>query len=304
MIRTVTVINHLGESLKLELSDPASSGFEVHSIDGLGPPQGTINTSKMSTMDGVRYNSATVAGRNVVLTLGFLDSPSVEEVRQRSYRYFPVKKDVTLLIESDLRTVTTYGYVESNAPVIFSKDKETTISIVCPDAYLLDASENRTTVTEFFATEKNFEFPFSNESLTDPLLEFGIVQSVFEKSITYEGDAEVGIDIKINFFGPVVNPIIYNPQTNEAIRIDNTILNTMIGTGLVAGDEVRIRTSKGKKGATLLRNGVTTNILNALGRDVDWLQFTKGINVIAYTATSGVDSMSIRIENNTLYEGV
>ena len=55
MIKSVTVVNHLGESLKLDLASPEKSGFIVKSIEGLGPVKATVNTTKMSTTDGALY---------------------------------------------------------------------------------------------------------------------------------------------------------------------------------------------------------------------------------------------------------
>lgn len=55
MIKSVTVVNHLGESLKLDLASPEKSGFIVKSIEGLGPVKATVNATKMSTTDGALY---------------------------------------------------------------------------------------------------------------------------------------------------------------------------------------------------------------------------------------------------------
>ena len=55
MIKSVTVVNHLGESLKLDLASPEKSGFIVKSIEGLGPVKATVNTTKMSTTDGAPH---------------------------------------------------------------------------------------------------------------------------------------------------------------------------------------------------------------------------------------------------------
>lgn len=55
MIKSVTVINRLGESLKLDLASPEKSGFIVKSIEGLGHVKATVNTTKMSTTDGALY---------------------------------------------------------------------------------------------------------------------------------------------------------------------------------------------------------------------------------------------------------
>lgn len=303
MIRTVTVTNERGESLLIDLFNPASSGFEVHDISGLGPPKGTINFAKISTMDGVIYNSATAAGKNILLTLGFLDIPSVEEIRHKSYQYFPIKKKVDLVFKSDKRTLGISGRVESNEPNIFSQEKNTVISIQCEDAYFIGLGEQDKISTDFYSTVGGFEFPFSNESLTEPLIEFAQVISILEKNIYYYGDAEVGITLKVSALGTVENPRIYNADTGESIFIDTNVLEQMTGSGLVSGDTMIIKTSKGEKSAYLTRNGATINVLNALGKNVRWLQLSKGNNKLAYTADAGVGNLQLVVESRVLYEG-
>ena len=67
-------------------------------------------------MDGSIFASARATERNIVLTLILLPIPSIESVRQKTYSFFPIKKAVTLLVETDNRLVETTGYVESNEP--------------------------------------------------------------------------------------------------------------------------------------------------------------------------------------------
>ena len=45
MIKAVTVTNHLGESLTMDLMQPEGSGFTVRSISGLGPVKATVNVT-------------------------------------------------------------------------------------------------------------------------------------------------------------------------------------------------------------------------------------------------------------------
>ena len=111
MIRAVTVTNYLGESKRFELAFPEKSGFAVQSISGLGPSKADINTTEISTNDGSLYNSARVNSRNIVMSLKLMFTPQIEDTRQDSYKYFPIKKRVTLLIETDNRICETYGYV-------------------------------------------------------------------------------------------------------------------------------------------------------------------------------------------------
>ena len=135
MIKSITVTNYLGDSLVLDLARPELSGFVVKSVTGLGAGKSTINTTEVATNDGSIYNSARLSSRNIVLSLAFLWKPTIEDVRHLSYKFFPIKRMVTLLIETDNRLAQITGYVESNEPTIFSKDEGSDISIICPDPF-------------------------------------------------------------------------------------------------------------------------------------------------------------------------
>lgn len=304
MIKSVTVTNYLNESLKLELSKPEKTGIVVKKIEGLGPPTATINTTKVSSGDGEIYNSARAEKRNIVLTLAFMFSPTIETVRQTTYKYFPIKKPVTLLFETDNRICKTVGYVETNEPDIFSDEESTQISIVCPNSYFTGVGNQGTSIVTFYGSEPNFEFPFSNESLTEPLIEFGIIKNRQEENIWYDGDTEVGIIIKMHALGEVRQITIYNVGTRETMKIDTDKVSEITGSGIKNGDDVTISTVKGNKHIELLREGKTYNILNALDRNTDWFQLSKGDNRFAYTCEYGAEDLEFKMEFETLYEGV
>lgn len=170
MIKSVTVTNHLGDSIKIELMRPNSSGFYIKSIEGLGPVKADVNVKERVTLDGGYYTSARANSRNIVINLGFLFSHDIEEIRHKSYKYFPLKKKVTLLIETDKRICETYGYVESNEPNIFTSEETTQISIICPDSNLYSAGEGGINSTIFYGIEPLFEFPMSNELPTSDIV--------------------------------------------------------------------------------------------------------------------------------------
>lgn len=303
MIKSVTVINYLGEALELDLRNPEKSGLFVKSIKGLGPSKGIINTTEVSTNDGSIYNSARTTQRNIVMQLGFLWNDLIEDSRHLTYKYFPVKKKLTLIFDTDRRQCMITGYVESNEPDIFSKNSGCQISIICPDPlfYSLDGDSTNTTV--FNGIEPVFEFAFENEGMYDTI-EFGDIQTKTENVITYDGDNEVGIRITIFALGPATNITIYNSITREMMKIDTSKIEAITGKGLVARDEITICTVKGNKGVTLLRDGKEINILNCLGKNIDWFQLTKGDNVFAYTAETGASNLQFRIDNDVVYEGV
>lgn len=303
MIQSVTVINHLGETLELELMNPEKSGFVVRSIKGLGPSKGIINSTEVSTNDGAIFNSARKTQRNIVIQLGFLWRDTIEDARHLTYKYFPVKKQITLIIKTDRRQCMTTGYVESNEPDIFSRDSGCQISIICPDPAFYSLTGDSSATTVFNGIEPVFEFEFENEGMTNAI-EFGEIQNKTENVVVYDGDGEVGVRITIFALGPASNITIYNSLTRETMRIDTGKLEALTGRGISASDEITICTVKGSKGITLLRDGKTTNILNCLGKNVDWFQLTKGDNVFAYSAESGSSNLQFRIENDVVYEGV
>lgn len=304
MIKSVTITNHLDESIKLDLFNPDSSGFIIKSIEGLGPVKANINFKELATNDGSIDNSARLSSRNIVMSLQFLESPTIEETRLKSYKYFPIKRNIKFLIETDTRICETIGRVETNVPTIFSNAEGCQISILCSNPYFYSAGENGINQTIFYGTEPLFEFPFSNESLTEDLIEFGSIKNQTEGTIYYDGDAEIGITIQIHAVGEAEGLAIYNTKTREFMRINDEKLKSLMGTGIQAGDEITITTSRGEKGIFMLRSGITTNILNSLEKPIKWFQLSKGDNTFAYTASAGLTNLQFRIENKVIYEGV
>lgn len=301
MIKSITVTNYLGEKIKLELARPDLSGFVVKSITGLGPGKANINTTDVITNDGGFFNSARLPIRNITLSLGFLWIGSIEDMRQLSYKYFPIKKKVTLLIETTNRISEIEGVVESNEPTIFSKSEGTEISIVCANPYFQSKSIN---TTVFRGVDPMFEFPFCNDSLDEPLLEMGIIKMMQEQVITYQGDAETGVTITIHAIGEAENISIYNVKSREVMHIDTNKLKALTGSSIIEGDEIIICTIKGKKSIRLIRGGISMNILGCLDKNANWFQLVKGDNVFAYVSEYGNSNLQFKIENRIIYEGV
>lgn len=305
MIHSVTVKNYLGESLKITLAEENPiHGLLLVGMTGIGGENADINTTSLATADGSVFNSARANDRNIVLDFRFTNAPSIESSRQRTYQYFPKKKQVELTIETDNRVALITGYVESNEPNIFSKEEGCSISILCPYPYFYSGGEHGITETVFYGIEPLFEFPFENDSLVEDLLEFGSIENETEKTVYYEGDTETGVIITIHATGDASNVIIYNTGTREVMRIDTGKLEALTGHEIIAGDDIIINTNRGVKTIKLLRDGYYTNILNVLDRGSSWFQLVKGDNIFAYTAESGSENLEFKIENRSVYEGV
>lgn len=307
MLKSVTITNYLGNSVtyKIEGADPEDgSGLLITEIEGLGPTKADINMTQLATADGGIFNSARVNSRNIVIKARFTYANTIEEARLASYKFFPIKQPVTFHVETDSRIAETTGYVESNEPVIFSDECDMQVSILCESPYFLSVSEDGKKETTFAGIDFLFEYPFENEDLHEPTLEFGNIVNKKENTVYYDGDAETGCIIQIHAVGEATNVTIYNIKTREIMALDSDKLVALTGAGISYGDDITINTIKGQKSITLLRNGVTYNILNILGKDADWFQLAKGDNLFTFTADYGESNLQFKIFSQIVYEGV
>lgn len=165
MIKKFIVKNYLNEILELELTNPDESGFIVQEVTGLGPDKSNLNIKEVANNDGGYFNSARTPVKNIVMNLLFVGTPLIEDTRHKSYRYFPMKKPLTLTIVTDRHTLNIDGYVESNEPNIFSDQEGCQISILCPSPYFTSGKKQ---IVQSSGEKPLFEFPFSNELVPDP----------------------------------------------------------------------------------------------------------------------------------------
>lgn len=302
MIKSVKVTNHNNESLTMELYHPERSGLNVINIDGLGPPKASINSSEVATMDGGIFTSARMSQRNIVLTLGMMFNPIIEDSRLLTYKYFPIKKPVHLEIETDRRNVECEGYVESNTPTIFSQNEQTQISIICPDPFFYEKGEGE---IAFTGVHPVFEFPFSNESLTENLIEFGDIRDDNRAVLNYHGDVDTGVFIVAHVMsGMVGNITIWNVGTRERIKIDTAKIKTLTGVTYGQGDDIEINTKVGEKYIRLLHNGKYYNIISCINKDADWFQITTGYNRFTFVADQGVNNLKVTFYYRNAYGGI
>lgn len=305
MIKSIKVTNYLGESITLELTRPELSGFMVLSVSGIGPGKAALNISESALQDGGRCTSARLPARNIVINLKYLWQNGIEAGRHRSYKYFPLKKPVTLVFETDTREASITGVVESNEPAIFSSTEYTSISILCPDPNFYSTEGGGVQSVVFSGIAPSFEFPFANESLDEGLIEFSSIENNAVRNILYEGDAEVGITITLRVTDAVNVINLSNTTTNELMTINGLKFSD---AGFIDGDVITIRTVDRKKSAYLVRHGTKHNILKCVSRNSTWLKLRNGDNVFAYTCTNGsvdvTDSVQVKMEYPVVYEGV
>lgn len=318
MIRTITVTNHNKESLTLDLFHPEYSGLIITNIDGLGPAQANINLTDMATVDGGKFSSARQQTRNIVFSFQTMMSPIVEDIRIKLYKYFPIKKMVTLRFSTDRRIVETTGYVESITPDIFQKETTCQVSVICPDPNFY-ASGDSTTL--FAGVIPKFESPIysfpstprdgwpseewkSGSSDTVDVFEFGDI--VFETTVSfaYRGDLDAGMLITVHANGMAENITIWNVETRQHITIDTNKIYQITGIRYDVGADILINTLLGNRYVKLLYDGRFYDILGSVNRDADFFQLTNGQNTFSYQADEGVENITIAFSYRNAYGGI
>ena len=240
-----------GDLLSLSLQD-LSDGIAIEDIEGLGPVKATIVSSSFATLDGVQYQSSKREPRDVKFKFGLEPdyvSTTVEDVRNRLYKFFMPKSQVDLrfILSSGLE-VDISGRVETCEPSHFSKEPGLDVSVFCsnPDFY------DRVPVE------------FSGQTVSDTT----------ETPIVYEGSIETGINFVLNVNRTISEFTIYHRPP------DNSLRTLEFATPLSAGDVLAISTVPGAKGATLTTAGVTKSVLYGVSPQSNWIELMPGTNNI------------------------
>ena len=309
MIKAITVTNDQNESLRLVLNNPEQSEIVVESVDGLGQEKANINSTDNQVYDGSTFDSSVVPQKPITINLKFLPNDGdVERIRHKCYDYFPTTKNVNLEIETDERYVNIDGYVESNLPEIFSEQEGAAITVLCMDPYFKGIIDSEKVLK---GIEKDFYFPFSNESLTEKLLIMGNVYNDTTRSIYYYGEKEVGVNIRIEFSGDLPDVqgsnilSIQNLSYNQKILVDMKSFKTKENITISDGDYILIDTTFGNKNIYYYQNGNEYNLLSYIDiKELSWIMLEPKYNILQFDSTSNSNISGISISNKILYRGV
>lgn len=332
MIHAVTFTNRYGRSLRCVLAAPEFTRFAIKNITGLGPGQASINIHEIATTDGGYYGYSRFSKRNIVVNFLLTDNDEngryvpIEETRHLAYEFFAPKTPIQVLVETDARALVIEGYIESCEPEIFSNQESIQVSILCPGYYFKMVTDGDAIQRIRVYGNGLFEFPFSNESLTKKLIQFGSVTKDEKFDLYYDGDSENGFTLEIAFMGdgyPVTGniKIINSPKGNTAkgsigfghddstvtvpewtdptiqdsfIEISMSTLATKLqsvyqGNLYDEGNKIVICTIPGKKSARFIAGNDSYNILGYLPH-LEWMKLQPGnneINVQTNAASAG-----------------
>lgn len=314
MIKSVTVTNYRGDSLEMPLEWPNPSGLLISKIDGITPGNVQVNSQDFAVLDGGVYNSSRMQTRNITIEFYYgrgnqvadIDNHDVETSRHIAYRYFPVKTQVRLDFLTDERSLSIWGYVEGNDTDIFSEHEKGQVSIVCPDPYFYEKD-----LVSFILgnSTKEFEFPFSNESITDPLICFGDYGPKSMYEINYQGDMEVGAIIRVHFLAdPTFEELtIYDVSHNTKLVIDFEEIKSKTGvTEFKKYGDIVFSSVRGEKDIYYERFASRKSIIGAFNvQNFPWMYLTPGNNIFGFDIDEDyLEQVTISIEHRGAYGGV
>lgn len=313
MIRKMIFTYENGNVRSLDLLSPGSyPGFAVTSITGVTPDEATINIGEVASSDIGYFSSSKLNTRPIEIKMAFQDIVDgkyrpVEKARLECYKWFPLKEKVTIEFVTDSRHCNCTGYIESNVIDIFSPNEGCIVKIKCPDPYFYDLTGLGNITTIFTGVENEFEFPFSNESLTTDLIEFSATKTSKQETFMYQGDGKSGIKATLHVTAPFTEDItIGNGTTNQTMILKYAAIKAKLNnTDVAVGDTIAINTNRGHKAITIKRGSTTYNLLNALDRNSKWIELLPGFNKLYYSIGAlTTNPVSFSIESQVIYEGL
>lgn len=273
----------------LELTNDETN-FQVTNVEGLNPPNATINTSDFANGDGSAFNSSKIPNREIVITVYI--NGDVQTNRLTLYQYFRNKNWCKIYYTDDQRDVYIEGYVQAFEAPIFTQKQVAQISILCLDPYFKDIE---TIVQSISKALKKFTFPFSI-NIGEPIA-FSEIELEKITNVINESESETGLIVNVTFMGRV--------DKLEIRNIDNG-QNFIIDYNFMANDKLVINCNRGSKSVILTRDAVEYNLIPYVRSGSTFFQLGIGDNNFSFLADDGTSDMSVDIQFNyyKVYLGV
>lgn len=281
--------NIKGQELMLSKSRP----FLLESIDNYS----NINTSigySDNTLDGVSIDNVNIKEKILPIT-GAIIAKSKEDLdKKRAYlsSLFNPKFESTLIYTNNAFTRKISGVVQDlsfQAPVAFMQ--KFLVQILCPSPFWEDLYPKKEEVALWQG-----DFEFELEIPEDVGIEMGHRVSNLICNVCNSGDVPCGMKIQFRALATTSNPSLFNVNTREFIKINQT---------LETGDVLEINTEFANKRIELIKsNGIRNNVFNWIDLDSEFLQLDVGDNIFRYDAETGLDNLELSIYYTPLYLGV
>lgn len=286
--------NARGESVTFGASPP----FEIVTVEGLGDVKADNITQKSAFQDGSTYVDTMLEEREIPVTLIIrgADYTQITQSRQRLSAVLNPKLGLGTLryeggetvreIPAIVEALPTYSDGINNRGVRYQK---ASVYFIAPDPYWRETADTK---TEIALWESLFEFTLE---IPEEGIELERRSPTLIVNVVNDGHVDTGMIIRFRALGTVVNPSLFNVNTQEWIKINRT---------MVAGEIITVNTNQGRKRIESNINGVTTNIFNSIVRGSKFLQLEIGDNLFRYDADENLDFLEVDIFHAPKYVGV
>ena len=257
-------------------------------FDGFEQGQVDIQSSKAPYQDGETYIDNLFAKKIITLEIALFGDSQQEVLDRRlivSQRFnsrlgmgtlvFQQVEGLTYQIDVITKSIT-FGKVTSKYHNV------AIIELVAPNPFWYDSTQVESIMVGFSG---GFSFPFSFP------FNLGTVGSQVEA--VNSGNIET--PVMIYLYGEVVDPVITNATTDEAITIVETVED---------GEILIINTAFGEKAAMILTGGEYVNAFEYIDPDSTFWKLNPGSNTLNYTVSSEGENAQCRILYYNLYSGV
>lgn len=292
-MQTLRVINlGLNEDIKFDMSGDVL----LSHIEGLGIPETSVESTQAPLQDGSDIHGVLLDNRTIRLetTIRAVDRKALYELRRkilriinpRTYNAKTEKRgELLLFYTNDYKTYRIYAHIED--PIDF-KDRfgnndKAEIIFTAHDPYLLDEENTKLIIKKFSG---GLKFPLK--------LKTRFANVGFKRD--YDNDSDTDIPVEIKYFGPVINPVITNETTGEAIKVNRT---------LEQNDVLEINTEDGKQTVNIIKSdGTTENVFHWIDLEKrDFFKLIIGKNIISYSGDDESHSGSIELEFSRKWVG-
>ena len=282
----ITLEDRFGSRLPLT----EDRGYLVSKIEGLDPVDATINTTNRVRVYGTTYNSSSILGRDIDITV-YLDGDP-RTARQALYKVAIPGEPITAHIAWFGSEYRAEGYVSSISTEHFTDTQTVSFGIQCQSPYLMSETQKSITGDNI---KRIFEFPFSTKEGEN--FQFGQRMEKTRVITQNGGDVESGAIFSIKLSSAVSGLQIVNENSGEYMSITGE---------LPAGYVVEISTYSGNRYIRLINRstGAKQNILSRKGDNFSWLQIPQGEGVFRIDATEGGAGITATITYTEQFLGV
>jgi len=293
----IVITNKDGESITLGNQAP----YFLETFDGVGNVPVTIENQKAPKQDGSTYIDNTIENRAISIEGMIITRKNPNEVleyrRKMQIVLNPNLGEVSITYYHKEDVIREIKGIPENTPIFPNGNgnkgiyyQKYLINLVCHHPFWKD---KESTKEEAAIWRGEFEFPL--EILMDTGIEMGFREPSLIVNLYNPGDISCGIEIRFKALATVVNPMLYNVNTREYIKINKT---------LTAGEILSVTTHFSNKRIESYKDGVTTNAFNWIDLDSTFLQLEPKDNLLRYDADEGLDNLELDIYYNPEYLGV